>query len=302
VVLSENSISMIKGRVVLSGTFPEMFRIFGVNHEPIVETGASYIRRKHEDGHLYFIANQQSKPVEGWIRLGVAAKSAVIYDPVTGDYGIAKIRNGKEGTEVYLQLDYNGSVFLKTFINEEISGRPWGYYQDAAQPFTIDGPWDLKMTEGVPDIQHEFSLAGLSSWTNLGNEDLVRFAGTGKYSVRFTLPDVQADNWLLDLGRVCESARVRINGRDVGIWWSIPFKANVGQYLRKGENLLEIEVSNLSANRIADYDRRGVEWKIFKDINIVTPYYRPFDASGWEPMDSGLLGPVTLTPMKGVSR
>jgi hypothetical protein len=63
-------------------------------------------------------------------------------------------------------------------------------------------------------------------------------------------------------------------------------------------------VSNLMANRIADMDRRGVVWKKFYNVNF--PANRAenrnadglFDASKWVPLDSGLLGPVTLTPVR----
>ena len=70
----------------------------------------------------------------------------------------------------------------------------------------------------------------------------------------------------------------------------------VGEFLREGENELEVEVTNLAANRIADLDRRGVVWKKFYEINFVNINYRKFDASGWPAMDSGLLGPVRLIP------
>jgi len=62
-------------------------------------------------------------------------------------------------------------------------------------------------------------------------------------------------------------------------------------------------VTNLSANRIRDLDRRGVPWKKFYNVNFPAklPQNRGadglFSAAGWEPLDSGLLGPVTLTPL-----
>jgi hypothetical protein len=68
--------------------------------------------------------------------------------------------------------------------------------------------------------------------------------------------------------------------------------------LKQGRNLLEIEVTNLAANRIADLDRRKVSWKAFHEINFVNIDYKPFDASAWEPVPSGLLGPVQLVPVK----
>ena len=59
-----------------------------------------------------------------------------------------------------------------------------------------------------------------------------------------------------------------------------------------------MEVTNLAANRIADLDRRKVNWKYFHEINFVDLKYKPFDASKWPPRDSGLLGPVRLIPVK----
>ncbi|MBM4156629.1 MAG: hypothetical protein FJ221_16625 [Lentisphaerae bacterium] len=64
--------------------------------------------------------------------------------------------------------------------------------------------------------------------------------------------------------------------------------------LRPAGNKLEIEVTNLAANRIRDLDRRKVAWRIFRDINLVNIKYKPFDASNWPVFDSGLLGPVVL--------
>ena len=60
---------------------------------------------------------------------------------------------------------------------------------------------------------------------------------------------------------------------------------------------MEIEVRNLSFNRVIDLDRKGIPWKNFHEINFVNIKYEPYDASGAEPMPSGLLNPVTLTPL-----
>jgi hypothetical protein len=124
--------------------------------------------------------------------------------------------------------------------------------------------------------------------------------GTALYKTTFRLPETVAAEWELDLGDVRESARVRINGMDAGTIFAIPYTAHVGSYLKAGENTIEIEVTNLPANRIADYDRRGVNWRIFKDINIVNWFYTPMRYDVWDTVPSGLLGPVTLTPQRSV--
>jgi hypothetical protein len=69
----------------------------------------------------------------------------------------------------------------------------------------------------------------------------------------------------------------------------------------RDSNALEISVTNLSANRIADLDRRGVPWKKFYNINYPARFPENrgpdglFTAAKWAPLESGLLGPVTLT-------
>ncbi|MCU0787007.1 MAG: hypothetical protein MUC91_02280, partial [Verrucomicrobia bacterium] len=67
------------------------------------------------------------------------------------------------------------------------------------------------------------------------------------------------------------------------------------------DNVLEVEVTNTSANRIRDLDRRGVSWQTFHDINFVNMNYKEFDASNWPLEDSGLLGPVRLIPVRSVN-
>jgi hypothetical protein len=61
--------------------------------------------------------------------------------------------------------------------------------------------------------------------------------------------------------------------------------------------VIEIEVTNLAANRIAALDRANVDWRIFHEINFVNIDYKPFDSSNWLPLSSGLLGPVMRIPL-----
>jgi hypothetical protein len=99
---------------------------------------------------------------------------------------------------------------------------------------------------------------------------------------------------LRDLGDVREAARVVNNGEEVGRAWSLPFQLRLPGGLKPRGNVLEIEVTNLPANRIRDLDLRKVDWKVMKEINLVNLRYKPFDASGWPVAPSGLLGPVRL--------
>ncbi len=89
------------------------------------------------------------------------------------------------------------------------------------------------------------------------------------------------------------SARVRLNNTDVATLIGPSFKTRLENVKPPG-NLLEIQVTNLAANRIRDLDRRNVRWQIFEDINFASRQYESFDASDWPVAPSGLLGPVRL--------
>jgi hypothetical protein len=106
---------------------------------------------------------------------------------------------------------------------------------------------------------------------------------------------MRADGWLLDLGDVREAARVRLNGVEIAAAWSLPFHVRLGALKPRG-NVLEIDVTNLPANRIRDLDRRKVTWKIMGDINLASLRYGAFDAAGWNVEPSGLTTAVRLVP------
>jgi hypothetical protein len=135
-------------------------------------------------------------------------------------------------------------------------------------------------------------MDNLVSWTKTGGAETESFAGTARYSLEFDWKEnVQTAS--LNLGNVKDCARVFLNGKDFGALPGPAFRITVNN-LRKGKNRLEVEVTNVAANRIRDLDIRGVEWRRFYDINLVNIEYQPFDASGWEIKDGGLIGPVTL--------
>ena len=105
---------------------------------------------------------------------------------------------------------------------------------------------------------------------------------------------------VLDLGRVCHSARATLNGRDLGCRFMPPYRFDVPRGVLRGRNELCVEVTGTGANRLRWNDRTGVKWKIFHDTNMlsVKGVWRgkpmPLDASDWPVAENGLLGPVVL--------
>ena len=159
----------------------------------------------------------------------------------------------------------------------------------------------MKFLQGGPELPPPLETTKLASWTELGGLAAASFAGTACYTLTFDAPASSAATWLIDLGDIRQSARVRLNGTDLGTVFTRPFQVCAEQ-LKPAGNALEVEVTSVAANRIRDMDRRGVKWKRFHDINVVDTNYKPFDASHWPITMCGLLGPVRLLPRRTYNR
>ncbi len=253
-----------------------------------------FIRRQNENGKSYFIVNQNQSAVEGWLKLSATEKFAVIIDPLSGKSGLAKTNINRDGRlRVYLQIESGTSLILKTMKTHSLVNN-WDYSKRSDIGYELKGQWQVEFIEGGPVIPKTQMIDHLTSWTNFSDIECTRFFGTARYKIKFANPNPEIKTWILDLGKVSESARVKLNNQEVGTIWSFPFKIPIENLQPDVANVLEIEVTNQAANRIRDLDLSGINWKKFYDINFVNINYKKFDASGWNIVDSGLLGPVKL--------
>ena len=155
----------------------------------------------------------------------------------------------------------------------------------------LPGAWRLSPVYGGPELPKARTIDALVGWETLDEF----FSGTMMYSTTFDVGPSGVASTVLSLGEVREIARVRLNGRDLGVRFMPPYEFPIpAGLLRPKGNALEVEVTNLGANRLRWNDINKVDWKYFCDINVVGSNYKPFDASKWKPLKSGLLGPVEV--------
>ncbi len=287
-----------KGSVWIGDDVRAMLEKAGVRRERLADTpGLSFIRRTDSNGAFYFVANRGTVPVAQWIPLTVTDRNVQVLDPLTGAVGRAATRkNAQAETEVFLALQPGETVFLCTAATFPAGLPDWRYWQAAGEKHDLRGEWQVEFIEGGPELPFSYKTQQLATWTKQGGEKAERFAGTARYTLRFDRPANVSRGWL-DLGAVCQSARVRLNGKPLETLLAAPYRV-LAEDLKPTDNLLVIEVTGVAANRIRDLDRRGVNWKIFKDINFVNINYKPFNAADWPLTDCGLLGPVTLQPVE----
>ncbi|MBP6980316.1 MAG: glycosyl hydrolase family 2 [Bacteroides sp.] len=295
--------SQNKERILFGHDYAETLRQTGVRPEIMKrDWGLSCIRRCNEDGYHYFISALKSEDTEGWIPLGVKAKSALFFDPMTGEQGKAALRNVNGQTEVYMQLSSGSSIILKTFSAYDVDVKAWKYFKTSREGISIGiNKFDFCFSTSLPEVHGTLKQVQVGTWTNYNLPEVKNTMGTGVYKTTFVINPLSAPEWMLDLGDVRESAKVIINNKSVATLWAVPFRCMIGKYLKSGINTIEIEVTNLPANRIADLDRRGKEWRVFKEINMVDRNYNKTGYANWESVPSGLLTPVRLIPMEPIT-
>lgn len=295
-----------RGSIRVGENLRELLAGAGIEGETLVESGLAFVRRQTGAGAHYFLLNQSDRPLDGWVSLRTKASFAGIFDPMSGRHGVAATRAGDDGAlSVYLQLQPGESRIVRVGDTPP-EGEAFSYWRHASEAPVIElsGAWTVDFVAGGPELPATATIDEPASWTAFAGEAGRIFGGTAVYRATFARPAGSEHGARIDLGGVAESARVRVNGREVAALIHAPFVCDVPSSQLKAENTLEIEVTNLAANRIADLDRRGVEWKRFYNTNMPArlPQNRGpdglFSAARWDPRPSGLIGPVALTPIE----
>jgi hypothetical protein len=232
--------------------------------------------------------------------------------PITpGTESVSEVHYGQKG-ELTVEAWQAGSYQLKT-----ASGRRLQVEVPALPaPQEIAGPWDLRFPPkwGAPE---RVTLDKLVSWSEHADPGVKYFSGTATYTKTITVPreTIGKDRRIyLDLGKVKVIATVKLNGKNLGILWKSPYRVDVTGILKAGDNALEIGVTNLWINRMIgdeelaeDSDRNPdgtlKAWPQWVQEGKPSPTGR-FTFTSWRlwkkgeaPVESGLVGPVTLKVM-----
>ncbi|MFB5678321.1 glycosylhydrolase-like jelly roll fold domain-containing protein [Paenibacillus terreus] len=136
--------------------------------------------------------------------------------------------------------------------------------------FELEGKWNVSIAEAeqYPQFREWGRLAALKNMS--GPDCLPRFTGTFRYETEFEWNE-SANQALLDLGEVYETAEVWLNDEQIGVRICPPYRLEINGPLKKGKNKLVIEVTNT----------------LVKD-------QRDFLSSFAQQEPSGLIGPVRV--------
>lgn len=309
-----------KGKVYWGKSLKEVLTLQNINEDfkgDYKPNTVRYIHRQLADMDIYFVANSIDSKQTGNCTFRANGQKIELWDPVTGlTRELSQWKQNVDGsTSLTLEFEPRQSYFI-IFKQKETATSPSSEnFPKLVKISTIDGSWMLSFDPkwgGPKKVKFE----SLIDWTNRPENGIKYYSGTATYRKHFVLTKEQPGEKLyLDLGVVKNIASVRLNGKELGTVWCAPWRVNITEAIKFGNNDLEIEVVNLWPNRMIGDEQLPEDCEFVKKRTdgkdlIQLPYWLVNNqprTSGrytfctykfWEKDDkllpSGLLGPVTI--------
>jgi hypothetical protein len=276
-----------------------------------------WIHRRDGETDIYFVCNQNASAAEVDVVFRMSGKQPELWDAVTGSIRDLRDFHEENGrTVVPLRLAPRQSWFVvfrekmgTTKDADSAKGR--GNFPESEVVQAVTGPWTVQFDSSwfYPDDGSggKVRFDQLEDWSERPEDAIRHFSGVATYRTAFVCPVADSESVLyLDLGAVHEIARVRLNGHDLGVVWTAPWRVDATHAIKTGTNELEVEVANLWPNRLIgdatlpEAQRRTVTNVRTYDTMASGTYgcakceQRKTTGKPAELLPSGLLGPVTL--------
>jgi len=286
-----------------------------------------HIHRKEGEKDIFFIANLTHRQGTAVCSFNVTGMKPELWDPVKGTMRpLAEYEDTGSRTTIPIKFDDARSFFI-VFREKGKRGRKAGInFPEKREIAVIGGSWKVTFDPVWGGPAEPVIFETLTDWIQHTEKGIKYYSGTAIYRTEFDSPEKEEKGTvLIDLGEVKHIARVKINGNDLGVVWTAPWDVEVpGDMLKDSGNLLEIEVTNVWANRLIgdEQEPEDAEWapaysgfkgngrwmQRFPDW-FVNDQPRPsknrYTFTTWnyftkdsELISSGLLGPVTLKYIK----
>lgn len=284
----------------------------GVKEDFSASGSIRYTHRTTAEKDIYFISNRTGLPVQDICSFRDGAGTPELWDPVTGETRLLTEYTRENGqTSIPIKLDKDQSLFIVfskngTSDDEHISGDR--NFPEISKLKELSGSWNISFDPawGGPET---ITFDELEDWSKREEEGIKYYSGSATYHKTFDMPEtINSENQdiYLDLGKVKNLARVKLNGKDLGIIWTFPARVNISKAVQARENMLEIEVANLWGNRLIGdanlpydgvIDGKWPDWLMERKPRTSGRY--TFTTHNYYKKDmplqaSGLLGPVTI--------
>ncbi|WP_184546553.1 glycosyl hydrolase [Mucilaginibacter sp. FT3.2] len=269
-----------------------------------------YTHRTTGDEDIYFVSNRTGQTVVTTANFRSVKGVPQIWNAVTGEISkLAGYTVNGQLTSVPLKLEAYQSCFVVFAKNELPASVATQSMAATVAVKTLTGPWQVSFDPkwGGPE---SIRFDELIDWTLRPENAIKYYSGTAVYHKEFDLEasqiSAQKQKLYLDLGEVKNLARVKLNGIDLGVVWTAPWRVEISNAVLKKHNKLEIEVINLWPNRLIgdenlpDDGPTGDAWPNWLVKGLPRPSKRftfstyKFYSKDSPLLKSGLVGPVTI--------
>jgi hypothetical protein len=276
--------------------------------EDFTATGpVRYGHRRTNDRDIYFVSNRTGAPIKVDCRFRVGRRSPQLWDPVTGERRpLPQFERADGLTVIPMEFDAFQSFFVVFGgKDEKPKWKTNKNFPELKLSQELSGAWDVAFDPkwGGPE---RIAFDTLQDWTTRPEPGIKYYSGVATYRRTLNLTRIPEGQTYLDVGVVHDMARVKLNGKDLGVVWCAPWRIEVTGAIKAGDNQLEIEVVNRWANRMigdkqpADANARTVECPpgFFGGRKIPAGRYTFCTDDPYDPrsplVPSGLLGPVRI--------
>jgi hypothetical protein len=227
----------------------------------------SHIHRRLGETDLFFVANLAHSSGSVTCNFLITGMQPELWDPVTGEIrDLPRYEDSGRITSIPMEFDDAQSFFIvfrkkaKHISTPGISNFPL-----FSEVGTVEGPWEITFDPAWGGPAEPVRFDNLVNWTARPEDGIKYYSGTAIYRNTFDLPE----NWdeghslFLDLGIVKHIARIKINSKDFGVVWTAPWRVELpGKLLKNEGNILEIEITNVWANRLIGDEQHpaDAEW------------------------------------------
>ena len=256
--------------------------------KPDQDSVVQFQHRRDGDTDIYFVDNRLDHQAYTSADFRVTGKVPELWRADRGTMEPASYAIHDGVTTVPLRLEARDAVFVV------FRGPAKQMSLEVPSPLRttiadVTGPWQVAFQpgRGAP-ASVEFSE--LSDWADNTNLGIKYFSGVATYTRTLDIPASAVSSGArieLDLGKVHEIAEVAVNGKTEGIAWKPPYRVDITDALKVGQNTLSIKIVNLWPNRLIGDQQPGMKKVAFAPNST----YKANDPL----LSSGLIGPVSIT-------
>jgi hypothetical protein len=210
-----------------------------------------FTHRKLSDADVYFLDNHKDTFEDNTFSFSASGKYVQLWNAVTGQrFSIPKLCHKGNKISLTLYMAARESYFI-VFTGKKEKLPPVIWSKAGENITLLNNNWNVYFNpkQGGPG---EVIFDTLHDWTKDENPEIRYFSGTAVYQRKFNISSPDKKIWI-DLGNPGFVAKVFVNKLEAGIIWCSPWQLDISNFLKKGENTLEIQVANSLVNRMV-YD------------------------------------------------